>query len=72
MESLSKQADFANQYRFMDDAEATAIFQTLVDNSHFSEQQEQSAAQSNYLFGKLMYFIWFISNVCLRWFCESS
>ncbi len=47
MESLSKQADFANQYRFMDDAEATAIFQTLVDNSHFSEQREQSEAQSS-------------------------
>ena len=31
MESLSKQKDFAHQYRFMDDAEATAIFDTLVD-----------------------------------------
>ena len=31
MESLSKQKDFARQYRFMDDAEASAIFETMVD-----------------------------------------
>ena len=31
MESLSKQKDFVNQYRFMDDTEATAIFETLID-----------------------------------------
>lgn len=31
MESLSKQKDFASQYRFMDDREADAIFRTLQD-----------------------------------------
>ena len=44
MESLSKQKDFANQYRFMDDAEATAIFDTLIDkNAQHSTVNRQSS-----------------------------
>ena len=44
MESLSKQKDFAHQYRFMDDAEATAIFNTLIDkNAQHSTVNRQSS-----------------------------
>ena len=39
MESLSKQKDFAHQYRFMDDVEATAIFETMIDKSGKGNRQ---------------------------------
>ncbi len=42
MESLSKQKDFARQYRFMDDAEASAIFETMVDKELMENGQHST------------------------------
>lgn len=46
MESLSKQKDFARQYRFLEPEEADRIFRTLVDPSVLGEQQLHADADS--------------------------